>query len=112
MKTNWDVIVAGAGPAGAMAAMRLAAAGVDVLVLDRARFPRDKPCGGGLTPKAFRQLDFEIGDLVRQRSNRVYLKGPHLAPTAIAVTARSRSKPKRGWCVCSRARRWNSPCRR
>lgn len=65
MKTNWDVIVAGAGPAGAMAAMRLAAAGVDVLVLDRARFPRDKPCGGELTPKAFRQLDFDIGDLVR-----------------------------------------------
>lgn len=74
MKTNWDVIIAGAGPAGAMAAMRLAAAGVVVLALDRARFPRDKPCGGGLTPKAFRQLDFDIGDLVKQRSHRVYLR--------------------------------------
>ena len=83
MKTDWDVIVAGAGPAGAMAAMRLAAAGVDVLVLDKARFPRDKPCGGGLTPKAFRQLDFDIGDLVLHRANQLYLKGPHLAPTAI-----------------------------
>ena len=85
MKTDWDVIVAGAGPAGAMAAMRLAAAGVDVLLLDKARFPRDKPCGGGLTPKAFRQLDFDIGDLVRQRSHRLYLKGPHLAPIPITV---------------------------
>ncbi len=85
MRSDWDVIVAGAGPAGAMAAMRLAAAGVDVLVLDKARFPRDKPCGGGLTPKAFRQLDFDIGDLVLHRARQMYLKGPHLAPTKISV---------------------------
>lgn len=86
MKTTWDVIVAGAGPAGAMAALRLAAVGVDVLVLDKAHFPRDKPCGGGLTPKSFRQLDFDIRDLVKQRAHRVYLKGPHLAPTPISMS--------------------------
>lgn len=45
MKSDWDVIVAGAGPAGAMAAMRLTDAGPDVLVLEKARFPCDKPCG-------------------------------------------------------------------
>jgi len=79
----YDVIVLGAGPAGAMAAARLAKTGLDALVLDRARFPRDKPCGGGLTPKAFRQLDFDIGGLVVHRANRLYLKGPHLAPSLI-----------------------------
>lgn len=81
MKTLWDVIVVGAGPAGAMTAMRLAAKGVDVLLLDKARFPRDKPCGGGLTPKAFRQLDFDISPLVLHRADSLYLKGPGIPPT-------------------------------
>jgi geranylgeranyl reductase family protein len=51
-----DVIVVGAGPAGASAAYHLAEAGVDVLVLDKQAFPRDKICGDGLTPRAVRQL--------------------------------------------------------
>lgn len=88
MKTDWDAIIVGAGPAGAMAAMRLASAGIETLLLDKARFPRDKVCGGGLTPKAFRQLDFDIGDLVLHISNRLYLKGPHLAPTPIETSNR------------------------
>jgi menaquinone-9 beta-reductase len=51
-----DVIVVGAGPAGASAAYHLAEAGVDVLVLEKSAFPRDKICGDGLTPRAVRQL--------------------------------------------------------
>jgi len=51
-----DVIVVGAGPAGASAAYHLAEAGVDVLVLEKSEFPRDKICGDGLTPRAVRQL--------------------------------------------------------
>ena len=45
-----DVVIAGAGPAGAVAAVLLARAGVRVLVVDRARFPRDKLCGDTLNP--------------------------------------------------------------
>lgn len=52
-----DVIVVGAGPAGASTAYHLANAGLDVLVLEKASFPRDKICGDGLTPRAVRQLE-------------------------------------------------------
>ena len=48
----WDAIVVGAGPAGALAARRLSAAGRRVLLLDRRRFPRDKTCGDALIPDA------------------------------------------------------------
>jgi menaquinone-9 beta-reductase len=52
-----DVIVVGAGPAGAATAILLCERGLDVLVLDRARFPRDKLCGEYLSPESARILD-------------------------------------------------------
>jgi geranylgeranyl reductase family protein len=51
-----DVVVVGAGPAGSAAAAWAARAGRDVLVIDAASFPRDKPCGDGLTPRAVAEL--------------------------------------------------------
>ncbi|MGH3122911.1 MAG: FAD-dependent oxidoreductase, partial [Streptosporangiaceae bacterium] len=51
-----DVIVVGAGPAGSATAAYLARAGVDVLVLEKASFPREKVCGDGLTPRAVKAL--------------------------------------------------------
>src|SRR5437867_5542453 len=47
---RWDAIVVGAGPAGAATALLLARAGATVLLLDRARFPRHKPCSEYLSP--------------------------------------------------------------
>src|SRR5687768_921869 len=51
-----DVIIVGAGPAGSGTAYHLAKAGLDVLLLDKSAFPRNKICGDGLTPRAVRQL--------------------------------------------------------
>ncbi|MGQ0444709.1 MAG: FAD-dependent monooxygenase, partial [Beijerinckiaceae bacterium] len=52
-----DVIIAGAGPAGAAAACHLARLGASVILLDRAIFPRDKVCGDFVGPSALVELD-------------------------------------------------------
>ncbi len=52
-----DVIVVGAGPAGSSAAWWCAQAGLDVVVLEKAAFPREKVCGDGLTPRGVKALD-------------------------------------------------------
>jgi geranylgeranyl reductase family protein len=68
---RFDVLVIGAGPAGSTAAYRLARAGASVLLADKARFPRDKPCGGGLTMRAVRLLPFDVDPVVEDRTTRV-----------------------------------------
>ena len=62
----YDAIVVGAGPGGSTTAYRLASAGAAVLLLDRAEFPRDKPCGGGLTLRAAAQIPVSIEPVVEQ----------------------------------------------
>ena len=63
---RYDVLVVGAGPAGSAAAIRLARGGAHVLLADRARFPRDKPCGGGVTGRALRQAPCDITAVVER----------------------------------------------
>ena len=54
---HWDMVVIGAGPAGAAAAIQAARAGVRVVVFDKAPYGRDKVCGDGLTPRAVGALN-------------------------------------------------------
>jgi geranylgeranyl reductase family protein len=53
----WDVLVIGAGPAGAICAVHLARSGHRVLLMDKAPFPREKPCGDGMLPGTLRCLE-------------------------------------------------------
>ena len=68
---SFDVAVVGAGPAGSTAAYHLASAGADVLLVDKAVFPRDKPCGGGVTGRAARLLPFSLDPVVEDRVERL-----------------------------------------
>src|SRR5258706_1087642 len=63
--TRWDAVVVGAGPAGSATAGFLAQAGARVLLLDRAAFPRDKPCSEYLSPQSTRVLEGLGTDVVR-----------------------------------------------
>ncbi|HIW30503.1 MAG TPA: geranylgeranyl reductase family protein [Candidatus Luteococcus avicola] len=56
MAQTADVVVVGAGPGGSATAAHLARRGLDVILLEKATFPRDKICGDGLTPRAVRSL--------------------------------------------------------
>ncbi|GAA1849723.1 geranylgeranyl reductase family protein [Myceligenerans crystallogenes] len=76
-----DVIVVGAGPAGSSTAHWCASAGLDVLLLEKAEFPRDKICGDGLTPRAVAELarmgvaTDERDGWIRNRGLRVHASG-------------------------------------
>jgi geranylgeranyl reductase family protein len=69
-----DVIVVGAGPAGSSAAYWLATAGLDVLLLEKTSFPREKVCGDGLTPRGTRAL-LEMGIDVSEDAGWLHNKG-------------------------------------
>lgn len=63
---SYDVIVAGLGPAGSVAAYTLASKGFKVLGLDKEKFPRYKPCGGCVSAKAVGLVDFSFMDVVEE----------------------------------------------
>ena len=79
-----DVIVVGAGPGGSSAAHHLAQSGLDVLLLEKASFPREKVCGDGLTPRAVKSLvrmgidTSEANGFIRNRGLRIIGGGMRL----------------------------------
>ncbi len=68
---QFDVIIVGAGPSGSTTAYRLARKGVRVLLVDKARFPRDKPCGAAITVRALRELPLDIQPVVEHAVDHI-----------------------------------------
>jgi geranylgeranyl reductase family protein len=82
VKQSHDVIVVGAGPAGATLAYELAKRGIGVLLLEKEKLPRYKCCAGGVTSKAAKLLDFDISevaeDVIYEVSFTFNLGSPYL----------------------------------
>lgn len=57
-----DVLIVGGGPAGSTCARTLTRAGLDVLIMDKSSFPRDKVCAGWITPQVVEELDLDVDD--------------------------------------------------
>jgi geranylgeranyl reductase family protein len=74
---DFDLIVVGAGPAGSTLAREMSRRGARVLLLDRARFPRDKACGGGVTLRAARLLPLDLTPVVERTVFRAYVSLRH-----------------------------------
>jgi geranylgeranyl reductase family protein len=68
---DYDVIIVGAGPAGASAAYWLGEAGKRVLVLDKERLPRYKPCGGGMSSSVLERFPFDLSPVVEREIGNV-----------------------------------------
>jgi len=64
----YDVIIVGAGPAGSSAARFLIQSGINVLVLDKTHFPRNKPCGGAISPRGWQKYP-ELSELMEISTN-------------------------------------------
>lgn len=83
MKDKYDVIIVGAGPAGSTAAFFLVNKfNRNVLLIDKAKFPRDKPCGGYLTSRVFKRFNYlcsEIDAIVEVPTYGSYFYGPDLS---------------------------------
>jgi geranylgeranyl reductase family protein len=76
---TFDVIVVGAGPAGSTAAKLLGDAGIPTLLLDKSAFPRDKPCGGGISARVIQRfpcLESALASIAVNWVNKVYLESP------------------------------------
>jgi len=95
-----DVVVVGAGPGGSAAAYWLARAGANVLLVDKAHFPRSKPCGDGLTPRAVELLSsMGLTDFLLKRGwvfTKVCIFTPGGHPSHFSLRAGDDGQPRRG----------------
>ncbi len=83
MRQRYQVAVIGAGPAGAAAAYYLSKAGLQVLVMEKQQFPRAKLCGGGVTTKVSRELEFSFDGVIEKTVRRVVISENYQWPITI-----------------------------
>ncbi len=71
---DYQIIIVGAGPAGSICAYQLASCGISVLLIEKEKLPRKKPCGGALSIKAKELIDFDISDVIGNKIKTVTFK--------------------------------------
>jgi flavin-dependent dehydrogenase len=79
----YDVVVTGGGPAGSSAARRCSQLGMNVLLIDKAIFPRDKLCGGAVSESALAYLDFDVPQGIIERE--IYGARVHFKDTCLEI---------------------------
>jgi geranylgeranyl reductase family protein len=87
----YDVIVIGGGPAGSTAAKILGESGLTTLLLDKSAFPRDKPCGGGISARVIRRfpyLESALDAIATKWVSKVYFE----SPSGVAVDYQSNQR--------------------
>ena len=89
--TSYDVLIAGAGPAGCAAAYDLACAGKRVLLLDKRAFPRHKACACGLTRKTLKALRYSVEPIVERVCHEIVLQQPVSKASRREVRVRARN---------------------
>ncbi|MFW9806951.1 MAG: geranylgeranyl reductase family protein [Candidatus Thorarchaeota archaeon] len=72
----YDLTVVGGGPAGATCARVAASAGLDVLLLEKAHHPREKPCGGAVGPQGIKELEMDLSSVVERTFNSAVVYTP------------------------------------
>lgn len=72
----YDLTVVGGGPAGATCARHAAESGLDVVLLEKAHHPREKPCGGALGPQTIRNLDLDISSVIERTFHAAVVHSP------------------------------------
>jgi flavin-dependent dehydrogenase len=98
MRPDWDAVVVGAGPAGAVAALELARRGLSVLLAERKPFPRAKVCGGCLNARGAAALErLGLGPMLQE------LASPRLNALALSARGRQVSLPLSGGLAVDRA---------
>jgi flavin-dependent dehydrogenase len=114
MSLDYDVLIAGAGPAGCAAAFDLASAGKRVLMLDRRSFPRHKACACGLTRKTLNALRYSVDPVVERVCHEVVLQeaGPrfHEGSRVADKSCEVRLKTRKVICAMAVRERFDAFC--
>src|SRR5689334_15788829 len=76
-QTKFDIAIIGGGPAGAMAALALSKANIKTAIFEKYKLPRYKTCGGGLTYRAIKLLNFDISPVIEKTCYQAQLNLIH-----------------------------------
>ncbi len=93
MTLDFEILIVGAGPAGCAAGYDLASAGKHVLLLDKSRFPRHKPCACGLTQKTLKALRYSVDPVIERVCSEIVLEPTRTPDSAWNAEPASRPEP-------------------